>query len=146
MKQCFECGLTTKLHKHHVVPRSLGGKKTVWLCEEHHGLVHDRKFLNHSVLTKQGLSRAKANGVVLGNIEALRKHRNKDTTNATKQKMVDAETFAKSIFKIIKPYILHKTNTEIANYLNNKGYKTACGKKFGRAQVWRIVNRFNKGK
>lgn len=42
MKGCFECGEVRGLHNHHVVPRSLGGTKTIPLCERCHGLVHEK--------------------------------------------------------------------------------------------------------
>lgn len=58
---CFECGQPAD-HAHHIVPRSLGGTRTVPLCEVCHGKVHDVRFLNHSALTKAGLARAKRAG------------------------------------------------------------------------------------
>lgn len=36
---CFECGLPATFN-HHVVPKSLGGKKTVPLCKKCHSIVH----------------------------------------------------------------------------------------------------------
>jgi hypothetical protein len=36
---CFECGNEAK-HKHHVIPKVLGGTKTIPLCEECHSKVH----------------------------------------------------------------------------------------------------------
>lgn len=65
MTCCFECEAQAE-HAHHVVPKSLGGTRTVPLCTKCHGLVHDRQFLNHVRLTKEGLARAKANGKRLG--------------------------------------------------------------------------------
>lgn len=65
MAACFECGDVAQ-HRHHVVPRVLGGTRTVDLCGSCHGLVHDRRFLNHVQLTRAGLERAKANGKRLG--------------------------------------------------------------------------------
>ena len=35
------------LHKHHVVPRSLGGKKTIKICSVCHGKIHNLDFTNH---------------------------------------------------------------------------------------------------
>lgn len=62
---CFECNQPAD-HNHHVVPRSLGGTKTVPLCEGCHGKVHGKRFLNHRTLIRAGLKRAKAQGKVLG--------------------------------------------------------------------------------
>ena len=38
--RCFECGDNAE-HQHHVVPRSLGGTKTVPLCAACHATIHD---------------------------------------------------------------------------------------------------------
>lgn len=65
-KCCFECGGGEPLHKHHVIPRILGGKSTVILCESCHGLVHNLNFRNHGNVIKMGLRRATKNGKKLG--------------------------------------------------------------------------------
>ncbi len=62
---CFECD-EPALHRHHVVPRSLGGIRTVPLCERCHGLVHDRGMVGHARLTKQALQSKKANSELIG--------------------------------------------------------------------------------
>jgi hypothetical protein len=49
---CFECGATDNLHNHHVVPRSLGGTKTIPLCERCHGLVHSLDYSTHHLTAK----------------------------------------------------------------------------------------------
>lgn len=38
-EQCFECGEPSR-HEHHVVPRKLGGTKTVPLCRRCHAKAH----------------------------------------------------------------------------------------------------------
>jgi hypothetical protein len=69
MNKCFECEVIEDLQEHHVVPKSRGGTKTVTLCYECHMKAHGRsgKGLDHKRLTKEGLARARAAGVVLGN-------------------------------------------------------------------------------
>ncbi len=62
MKLCFECDSKKELTKHHVVPRILGGKRTLLLCASCHGKVHDCKKIGHSKLTRIALSRMKADG------------------------------------------------------------------------------------
>jgi hypothetical protein len=60
--KCFECEIESDcLHNHHVVPRSLGGTKTVLLCEKCHGVVHQRQF-STCVLTSIALQKRKAEG------------------------------------------------------------------------------------
>jgi hypothetical protein len=67
---CFECGNPAD-HEHHVIPRVLGGTKTVPLCEKCHGLIHDRHFVHHRELTKKGLVQAKERGRIGGRREKL---------------------------------------------------------------------------
>lgn len=64
MNACFECDRPAE-HDHHVVPRSKGGTRTVPLCEECHGKVHETN-MKISSLTKMGLERARAAGVEFG--------------------------------------------------------------------------------
>lgn len=65
MTACFECeGEATE--RHHVVPKSKGGTKTVNLCHKCHGLVHGLRRLNISELTKLGMAKARALGRRLG--------------------------------------------------------------------------------
>jgi hypothetical protein len=53
---CFECGGDAQ-HNHHVIPKSLGGTRTVPLCHTCHGMVHGLNFTNHGYLIKIGLSK-----------------------------------------------------------------------------------------
>jgi hypothetical protein len=57
MNQCFECDKTENLHKHHVIPRSLGGERTLLLCPECHGKIHGLDFSNHGNLIKLGIAK-----------------------------------------------------------------------------------------
>ncbi len=62
---CFECNSEAD-HAHHVVPFSRGGTRTIPLCESCHSKVHELEYNGHSQIVKEGLARAKANGVQLG--------------------------------------------------------------------------------
>lgn len=63
---CFECDQPAD-HQHHVIPRSRGGTRTVPLCAGCHGLVHDRMFPpDHVRLIREGLTKARAAGVIMG--------------------------------------------------------------------------------
>ncbi len=68
--ECFECCAVGPVHEHHVVPRIVGGTRTVPLCEKCHGLVHGVSFgsggISHSRLVRIGLEKRKASGVKLG--------------------------------------------------------------------------------
>lgn len=61
---CFECSSTAE-HAHHVVPKVLGGIRTIPLCRECHGKIHAMK-LNASELIKAGLAKARLRGKRIG--------------------------------------------------------------------------------
>lgn len=63
---CFECGVVGHCHEHHVVPKILGGTKTVPLCESCHGKVHGRNMVGHTRLVLAGMASAKAAGRHMG--------------------------------------------------------------------------------
>ena len=61
---CFECGGAAD-HDHHIIPRSLGGTKTVPLCGACHARAHGlagETWGSHKVLSILGKQRAKAAG------------------------------------------------------------------------------------
>ena len=61
---CFECGTNSNIHQHHVVPKTLGGKKTIPLCGTCHGKVHNKNFgLDWKRLQMEGIQLAKMKGV-----------------------------------------------------------------------------------
>jgi hypothetical protein len=66
---CFECGGTEHIHQHHVIPKSLGGTKTIPLCETCHGRVHQKDLVKFNNLAKEGRKRYVANGGKLGRKE-----------------------------------------------------------------------------
>lgn len=63
--RCFECNRKAN-HAHHIIPKSLGGERTIPLCEKCHGKIHSLDFKNHGTLTKIGIERARENGVICG--------------------------------------------------------------------------------
>jgi HNH endonuclease len=63
--RCFECGWPAH-EDHHVIPRSLGGTKTVPLCRACHGIVHDHERVVLKSLSENALAAQKAQGVRLG--------------------------------------------------------------------------------
>lgn len=57
---CFECGSDVNIHQHHVVPKTLGGTKTVPLCGTCHGKVHGKNFgLEWKRLQREGIRRVR---------------------------------------------------------------------------------------
>lgn len=67
MELCFECNAAAD-HMHHVVPRVLGGTRTIPLCESCHGKVHSREMTGHRRLTKAALAVKKGKGERTGTI------------------------------------------------------------------------------
>lgn len=63
--KCFECEIESDIHLHHVVPKSLGGKKTVPLCEACHYKIHDMS-MSSSVLARAAIKKRKAENKNLG--------------------------------------------------------------------------------
>ena len=64
-RRCWECGRRAE-HDHHVIPKVLGGKRTVPLCKVCHGKVHDRRVMGSSLLIRAGIAIAKAKGLPHG--------------------------------------------------------------------------------
>ncbi len=122
---CFECDSNINIIKHHVVPRSKGGIRTVSLCQVCHDKIHDVVPRNISIseLTKKGLIKAKKRGVKLGcpNPKKSVKLMNKGAYEAK----IKHHTY---IYNIIKP-LLPSTLQELCDYLNNNniGTKTQKG-------------------
>lgn len=69
MFRCFECSQPAH-HAHHVVPKSLGGKRTIPLCTKCHTKIHDITKTSSSYLIKQGMKRAKMAGKHIGRPKA----------------------------------------------------------------------------
>ena len=64
--KCFDCDSIENIQYHHVVPRSLGGNKTVPLCSSCHCKVHDRKFIKHDNLVRAAMDAKRTRGEWLG--------------------------------------------------------------------------------
>jgi hypothetical protein len=58
---CFECDSADEIQMHHIVPRSLGGTKTVPLCSTCHGKAHQSNMSKNS-LTRAALGAIRASG------------------------------------------------------------------------------------
>lgn len=126
---------------HHVIPKTLGGTKTLPLCAVCHGLVHDRKFTSHRELTIKGLQQAKWRGVALGNPK-LSLVRNTDTTAATKAWKATTTAHKAELRELCLELISEfgaMTTRALAERLNDAGYKTVTGKDITCTQVWRSI-------
>ena len=136
-RKCFECDSVENVIRHHVVPRSKGGKRTIDLCQCCHDKVHgiEGRDISVSELTKVGLAKAKANGVKLGNPDA--KNAWKVAQEGIRRR---CEEYYRNANEVIKKYIdsievtdsnRHRkkkyTLNDISEYLMSIGYKTPRG-------------------
>ena len=137
--KCFECDATEDLQEHHVVPRSRGGTKTITLCYSCHMKAHgrDAKGLEHSRLIREGLQRAKARGVQLGN-PRLDEARAKAHQACREQGDRTVETYAPMIRKAQNAG--NKSSRQIAEHLNENGIRSPRGKRIGHKFVLRCLN------
>ena len=138
MKLCFECDSSENIVDHHVVPRSLGGNRIVTLCQVCHDKVHgvDPRKISLSNLTKEGLDRARKQGVKLG---AVNPQKQVKLMNAGARKA--KEEFAAGILPIIREIQSTgvKTLQGVADCLNRRGILTRQGCRFFPAQVSQIL-------
>lgn len=63
--KCFECDSKAH-HAHHIIPKSLGGTKTIPLCHGCHEKVHCKSFTDVRGLIKKGIQRAREEGKHVG--------------------------------------------------------------------------------
>jgi hypothetical protein len=113
---CFECGVNAE-ENHHVIPLSMGGTKTIPLCNICHGKVHDIKRLRLSELTKAGLKKAKERGVKLGTKSGFPKGVQHLGVEVIKD---NAKQFNTGLLDIICSELSKgKTYQQISEYLNS---------------------------
>ena len=138
---CFECGSSDEIHNHHVVPKILGGTKTVPLCPTCHGKVHGVDFLNHKELTKQGLANAKKRGVKLGSPQNLMKQAKMKGVKKIIENRLSNNEWNEAKEFISKLDTKHLTN--IALLLNENGFRTRKGCLFRPATVKRLIEQLH---
>jgi hypothetical protein len=136
--KCFECGLeNVAIHQHHVVPKSLGGTKTVPLCEICHSKIHG-KDLRISSLTKAALQAAKLRGVKLGSPQNLTRAGVEKSVAVRKAKARERNQQAAEVAALLREKGL--SLRKIAERLNLRGFRTSNGKKFQATSVLRLLN------
>jgi len=159
MEKCFECG-NPATENHHVLPKSLGGTKTVPLCSlchmKIHGLDNTRRAESHVENTKRGLGEKnnliKKQGYFISKrngrkIERLGNPRLEDTS----MKGCLASATVRRAAKLKDPYFRQTyelasllaekgmLKKDIAVRLNKSGYKTPRGYEFIGATVSRLL-------
>ena len=75
-EKCCNCGITTDIQWHHIVPLALGGNdietNIVPICIKCHALIHNKKRMSNSNLIKEGIKKAKAEGKQIGNEKGVK--------------------------------------------------------------------------
>ncbi len=138
IEKCFECG-EVATERHHVIPRSKGGTKTVPLCQKCHGLVHGMKRLNISELTKAALDARKEKvgewrtGYNFSDEQRGEAAAKVTAKAATNENTMKAKGYAKSLAKE------GLTLESIAARLNSEGHKAPKGGTFSKIQVKRLL-------
>ena len=149
IEACWECGKNGEVHHHHVVPRSQGGIRTLPLCLECHGKVHNNKMCS-SELVKAAYQKKIADfgkgNFKWGSTKGLKKGRAKSLQN--RQAKADKHTDRLwNAVKLIDPN-LTMTWRKRAELLRQLGIKSATGKEitFGslRASCIRFQNNDDK--
>jgi len=132
-QECFECGSTDDLQNHHIIPRSLGGTKTIPLCGKCHSIVHNSSGLLHtSSLQKLSIKRKKEN---------CKKYNGK-SMYGYKYVGDRIEEEPSEMLMIQTIYSLNKqglSSRKIAKKLDELNYINRIGKPFDHQQVLRIL-------
>ena len=129
---CFECGALKNLHNHHVVPRSLGGRKTITLCAHCHGLIHDKDLTKISALTKKSMKKMKAEGKYTGGKVPY-------GFNLVGGKLITNNSEQQVIKQVREHREAGMSLRQIARCLTEEGIKSRAGKPFHFQTVARIV-------
>ena len=116
------------VHKHHIVPRVLGGldipTNIIECCELCHGKIHGRDMTNHRALTIEGLRKAKARGVQLGGARP-----GAEVRHAAVKAVADGH--ADRVRSVINYYRNNGSSyNDIASHLNKLEIATARGGKW----------------
>lgn len=138
---CFECGAPAQ-HDHHVVPRSLGGTRTVPLCRICHGRAHGRErgFRPTNELTRDALLRLRARGVKLGG--AALGWKRADATDADGRRVIaTVEHEAVAVARIRDLRAQGLTLRAIAGVLATEGHATKAGGRWHPQTIARVIAR-----
>ncbi len=124
---CFDCGRPA-VHNHHVVPKSLGGIRTVPLCEVCHDKAHGSAggIIDSYFIKERRKKEGKIDGTVSFGYKIVNEQR------------VESEDEQDTISVIC---ILHKRSYscyEIAETLNRKGFETRSMMRSGHQAKWNI--------
>lgn len=130
---CFECGSSDDVQDHHVVPRSLGGKKTLPLCGVCHGKVHSKDLTSVSSLIRAVLQHKRAKGELVGGVPYGFK------VAADGKHLVEDEAEQAVIAWVRGSRATGMSLRMIARELERQGMLSRNGKSFAATQINRMV-------
>ena len=146
----FECGKKDLgVEEHHVVPKSLGGKRVVPLCPECHTLIHcgeKKRKTTTSKLTKEGLKKVKAQRALGGPHTVELGWRN--NSNGERVPHRKEQNWITRIFALQEKLRMESGNytkafgAEVARQVTEEGFRTRKGKPVHVTGIYRILKRF----
>jgi len=118
-RNCFDCNEPAD-HRHHVVPRSKGGRATVPLCASCHAKAHNVDQLR---LSEAAWAKRKKAGKVYGSIPyGLRRDKNDNLV---------ADKYEQRVLRVIKRLRkAGKNGREITEEINKRGFRNRVNKPF----------------
>jgi hypothetical protein len=136
MMNCFECESEEDIHMHHVIPRSLGGTKTVPLCNTCHAKIHGSHLLGVSNLSGQALKNKKSKNLRWCKNAPYGYRWEKEDLVADKDEMAIIDR----IFFLSESAM---SSLGIAKILTEEGKYSRTGKTFSHMTVRRILSNKN---
>lgn len=140
---CAVCARKGDLHKHHFVPRSLGGEddqtNILTLCSTCHNIIHSTSNLSSCrSATKRALARKKERGEKLGGDVPFGYALAEDGVT------LEEDNDEQQTILLIKHMVVHDMASfrGIASILNSEGRPTKRGCLWSGTQVSRIARRF----
>lgn len=131
---CVGCKAAYGQHEHHVVPKSMGGVGTVWLCEDCHSKIHG-KDLRISALTKAAMQKKATRGEYVG---GKAPYGYRLTTDGKSLEPNDDEQAVVAEAKRLRSAGL--SLREIATTLDENGVRSRVGKAFAAEQIRKMVS------
>ena len=138
--KCFECDSEENIHNHHVIPKILGGTKTIPLCVLCHGKVHDKDILKMSNLSK--IARSKK-GFKTGRPKILSEYNNEESKNKKEKQLLVLENKAKEIKEDLQKQIEKQELIKLC--FNDKSLsitETCKNLNISRATYYREIKKF----
>ena len=132
--KCFECSSIENTENHHVVPKSLGGARTIPLCSYCHSKVHDKKDTRIGQLTKNVLGKRYCRKVPFGK-----------TLSDCGSKFLRNKNEETVILKMKNLRIEGFSYQKIADILNRESFPTREGRPWIKTSVNMILKRVQAG-